>query len=169
MLTLTDLASVFTIAGVFVAVGLYWFSRRPIVEARATRSVWPRKDRPDIQVRFLNRGSRPVTVTHIGFSLLGQRYSVLHEVTSPQTELMDGQSCTLSVSSYDFASQLGEMLVRDKVRLPKKESAWKVSGVFIISIDDAKHFNMKMDAEVCKALIGALNLGLKSEGQIQAT
>ena len=161
MLNLTDLASIFTIAGVFVAVGMYWLSRRPAIEARATRSIWPLEGRPDIQIKFLNRGSRPVTVRHVGFSILGA--SILHEVAAPQAELSDGQSCIVSVSSSKFASQLFEMLKRDKTFLPKKEAAWQIEGVFIISIDDDKHYKIKLDTQVSRVLAVAVRACLSKE------
>lgn len=168
MLNLTDLASTATIASLFVAlVALvaavlpYWLSRKPLVEAKASRSVLPLPGKPDIQIRFLNRGARPITVTHVGFSVLGQEYSAFQEVAELRQELTDGRYCTCQVSSTWFADSLLRMMENEKAKIPKRDSAWRVEGVFIISVADDKHFKIKLDPSASKALILALKLRAK--------
>lgn len=124
--------------------------------ARATRSIMPMRGRPDIQIRFVNRGSRPVTITHVGFAVLGQRYSSFQGVVAPQGVLSDGQFCTLSFKSCDFTKPLLKMLSDDKISLPENETAWQVEGVFMISINEEKHFKVRLDAQVSKIIKSAL-------------
>lgn len=168
MLNLTDLASTATIASLFVAlialaaaVLPYWRSRKPIIEAKASRSVLSLPGKPDIQIRFLNRGARPITVTHVGFSVLGQKYSAFEEIEELRQELTDGRYCTCQVSSKSFADSLLKMMEDEKTPIPKKDSAWRVEGVFAISVDDDNHLKIKLEPSAHKALILALNLRAK--------
>lgn len=166
MQNLTDLASFAGIGSFLIAIPLaliaallpYWLSRKPLVKAKASRSVLPLPGRPDIQIRVLNKGARPVTVTYVGFSVLGQKYSAFEAVKELRQELTDGRDLTCFVSSAVFADRLVKMLEDDKVKIPKTDSAWRLEGVFSISVDDDKHFKIKLEPSASKALILALNL-----------
>lgn len=167
MLNLTDLASTATIASLFVAlialaaaVLPYWWSRKPLIEAKASRSVLPLPGKPDIQIRFLNKGARPVTVTYVGFSVMGKQY-VIQQVKELREELTDGQYCICHVSSDFFADEIIKGLEIENTKIPKRDSAWRVQGVFNISVEE-KDFKIQLERSATQALITALNSRAKS-------